>query len=100
MKVSINDTLQKFLKEKGCRHLVLQVKLCSSCSGSYKDVTASFADGTEQWLVEDGYISGDTEIGKIFYRPQEITFGEKPEINMVRTLFGSRVVMKGIKAAK
>ncbi len=30
MKVSINDTLQKFLKEKGCRHLVLQVKLCSS----------------------------------------------------------------------
>lgn len=30
MKVSINNTLQNFLKEKGCRHLVLQVKLCSS----------------------------------------------------------------------
>ena len=98
MKININETLQKFLEEKGTKHLVLQVKLCNSWAGVYKDVTASFAEGNEQWLVEDGYVAGESQIGKVYYRPDEIRFGENPEIHMIKSLFGQRVMMKHIKA--
>lgn len=65
---------------------------------SYKDVTASFAEGNEQWLVEDGYVAGETEIGKIYYRPQEIIFGPDPQVHLVKFFMGQRVAFKDIRA--
>ena len=99
MKVGLNEALQNYLQDKGHKHLVLKAKICHSWAGSYKDITASYAEGNEQWLVEEGYVAGETELGKIYYRPQDVRFGDKPEIHLVEFFRSKRIAFKDISVA-
>ncbi|MBR3707257.1 MAG: hypothetical protein IKM19_09810 [Firmicutes bacterium] len=43
-------------------------------------------------------MAGETEIGKIYYRPQEIIFGPDPQVHLIKFFMGQRVAFKDIRA--
>ena len=67
--------------------------------GPMKDVSASFAEGTEiQSLLEQGYVRAAMELGSLWYRPEQITLQDRVHVRMLGTPEAWSLFVRGARA--
>lgn len=82
MKIKLDETLQKYMKEKGYTDLVMYTKAAKGgcCGGSFLDVKVRFAKEEDKELLNTGYVTTETDLGLIYYQPEKLNIGRSPKL--------------------
>ena len=101
MKIKLDEKLIDYMTEKDLKDIVLYLKAGGGCCvSSYLDVKARFAKEGDQELLYMGYIIQESEMGKIYYHPEQITFGENPKLILSQFLGMTVVQAFGMRASE
>lgn len=100
MNIKIEDALIEYMKQHGKKDLVLYVKVGSGCcTTSFLMAKARFVKPKDGDLIARGYEAMETEVGKLYYQPDELIFDQNAQLLMNR-FFGKVVIQAmGIYAA-
>lgn len=99
--IKLDEELLTYMKEKGYQDLVLYLKSGGGCCvSSYLDVKARFAKDGDQELLYMGYVTQETEVGKIYYHPEQITFGNQPKLILSQFMGMTAVQAFGMRASE
>lgn len=99
--IKLDEELLTYMKEKGYQDLVLYLKSGGGCCvSSYLDVKARFAKDGDQELLYMGYVTQETEVGKIYYHPEQIAFGKHPKLILSQFLGMTVVQAFGMRASE
>jgi len=99
MKINLEYKLQNYMNENGHKDLVLYVTTCNTWGGVSKDVTARFAEGDEELLLNMGYETTETDLGKLYYNPKHVLMNENPQLGLGKFFWFPVIKIKGIRAS-
>ena len=81
MKIKLDEALQTYMNAHGHKDLVLYIKKGNGCcSGSFLMAKARFAKAGDESLLNAGYETIESEMGKIYYQPDKLIFGKNPQL--------------------
>ena len=87
MNMKIEPELLDYMKKTGKKDILLYVKVGSSCcGGTFLMAKARFVKEKDGDLAAAGYETLETEVGKIYYQPEELHFDRNPQILINRFL--------------
>jgi len=99
MKIRLENKLQNYMNENGHKDLVVYVTACNTWGGPVKNVSARFAEGNEELLLNMGYETTETELGQLYYHPNQVIMSDSPQLSLGKFLWMPVIRMRGIRAA-
>jgi hypothetical protein len=64
-----------------------------------KEVAARFAGENITDLESKGYTRGESELGFVYYKAEEIDFGSKPRLKLLNLLWKKDILTLGMRPA-
>lgn len=100
IQIKMEDALIEYMKKHDQKDIVLYVKVGSGCcTTSFLMAKARFVKPKDRNLAERGYTCIETEVGKIYYQPDELIFEQNAQL-LINRFFGKVVIQPmGIYAA-
>ena len=98
MEVKLEHKLKKFMEEKGYKDIALDIVMCKSWAGYAKEISTRFVEKEADELIKAGFLSKDTELGKVYYHPEKIRFGKEPILKQGTFLWTKYIRIRGIYA--
>ena len=98
MAVQLDKKLQDFMNEKGYKDIALDVMMCKTWAGVAKEISTRFVEGNVEELLGKGFLSEDTELGKVYYHPDTIRFGKNPILKLGSFMWSKYIRFRGVYA--
>ena len=99
MKFHLDDKLIKYMKSQNQSDLILYITFQNTWGGTLKEVAARFAAENTIDLESKGYIRGESELGFIYYKAEEIDFGPNPRLKLLNLLWKKDIITLGMRPA-
>ena len=99
MKFHLDDKLIKYMKSQNQSDLILYITFQNTWGGTLKEVAARFAAENTIDLESKGYMRGESELGFIYYKVEEIDFGANPRLKLLNLLWKKDILTLGMRPA-
>lgn len=99
MKFHLDEKLIKYMKSQNQCNLILYVTFQDTWGGTLKEVAARFAGENIIDLESKGYTRGESELGFVYYKAEEIDFGPRPRLNLLNLLWKKDILTLGMRPA-
>ena len=99
MKFHLDDKLIKYMKSQNQSDLILYITFQNTWGGTLKEVAARFAAENTIGLESKGYMRGESELGFIYYKAEEIDFGPNPRLKLLNLLWKKDILTLGMRPA-
>ena len=98
MKIVLNEDIKAYMNENNISDLEVDVIRRSCWSGSYEDISASFADKEDrERYAEAGFLEEDSELGKVYFSPSIRFEGEEVGLTLKKFLWSKSIDISGIR---
>ncbi len=82
MRINLDEKLVTYMKEKEQKDLVLYTKASRGgcCGGPFVNIKVRFAEEGDEQLLQEGYVTAETELGIAYYHPEKVIMGNRPRL--------------------
>ena len=99
MKFHLDDNLINYMKSQNQHDLILYISCRNTCGGTMKEVSARFAGKNIIDFESKGYTRGESELGFVYYKAEEIDFGSNPRLKLINLLLKKDILTLGMRPA-
>ena len=99
--VELNDRIKDYMNKFGWKDIVLNIeKITSWCAPPYLEMSVGFTEKNEGEMLEEGYISDKSELGKVYYPSEGIRTLEQVTVKYVEYPWITCFEVEGIEILK